>query len=316
MIKVSAVQFNHRAGDAAYNLARINHFCQKAAAQQVQLIAFPEMCVTGYWHVRKLPREEIEALAEMVPHGPTTQYLSQLAQRHKMLVGAGLIEKTEDGRLFNTYILCDRDGTVHSHRKIHCFINEHISSGDSYTVFDTSLGYKVGILICYDNNIIENVRVTALMGADILLAPHQTGGCRSRSPHAMSAIDLDLWRKRQRDPLAIEAEFRGPKGREWLMRWLPSRAHDNGLFLVFSNGVGIDDDEVRTGNAMIIDCYGRILIETWKAQDDMVTAELDMSLLQSSTGRRWSRGRKPNLYGRLTEVTGEEIAPRAARFSA
>ena len=43
------------------------------------------------------------------------------------------------------------------------------------------------------------------------------------------------------------------------MRWLPSRAHDNGLFVIFSNGVGIDDDEVRTGNAMIIDPYGRII---------------------------------------------------------
>ena len=51
------------------------------------------------------------------------------------------------------------------------------------------------------------------------------------------------------------------------MRWLPSRAHDNGLFLIFSNGVGVDDDEIRTGNAMILDPYGRILAETWNAGD-------------------------------------------------
>lgn len=316
MINVAAVQFNHRAGDFAYNLARIHHFCQEAVAQQVRLISFPEMCVSGYWHVRNLPRNKIEEMAELVPHGPTTQYLSQLARECNLLIGAGLIEKTEDGRLFNTYVLCDSDGAIHSHRKIHCFISEHMSSGDSYTVFDTSLGHKVGILICYDNNIIENVRITALMGADILLAPHQTGGCRSRSPHAMNAIDLELWRDRASNPQAVEAEFKGPSGRGWLMRWLPSRAHDNGLFLLFSNGVGIDDDEVRTGNAMIIDCYGRILSETWKAQDDMVTAQLDMSLLERCTGRRWSKGRKPQLYGRITEVTGEEIDPRTARFLA
>lgn len=99
------------------------------------------------------------------------------------------------------------------------------------------------------------------------------------------------------------------------MRWLPSRAHDNGLFLLFSNGVGLDDDEVRTGNAMIIDCYGRILTETWQAQDDMVIADLDMAIQPMCTGRRWLRGRKPQLYGLLTESTGEEIDPRAARFS-
>ena len=60
------------------------------------------------------------------------------------------------------------------------------------------------------------------------------------------------------------------------------------MFLVFSNGVGVDDDEVRTGNAMILDPYGRILAETWKADDDMVIADLDASLLEHSTGARGS----------------------------
>ena len=80
------------------------------------------------------------------------------------------------------------------------------------------------------------------------------------------------------DPEAIEKEFLSDKGRGWLMRWLPSRAHDNGLFLIFSNGVGVDDDEIRTGNAMILDPYGRILAETWKAGDAMVIADLDARL--------------------------------------
>jgi predicted amidohydrolase len=34
----------------------------------------------------------------------------------------------------------------------------------------------VGVLICYDNNIVENARANALLGAEVLLAPHQTGG--------------------------------------------------------------------------------------------------------------------------------------------
>lgn len=33
------------------------------------------------------------------------------------------------------------------------------------------MGVKVGILICWDNNLIENPRVNALLGADIILAP-------------------------------------------------------------------------------------------------------------------------------------------------
>jgi hypothetical protein len=131
----------------------------------------------------------------------------------------------------------------------------------------------------------------------------------------MGLIDCDLWRRRHEDPEAIEAEFRGPKGREWLMRWLPSRAHDNGLFILFSNGVGEDDGEVRTGNAMILDPYGRVLAETWRARDELLVADLDLDLLPVCTGRRWIRGRRPELYGLLTERMGYELGAREARFS-
>ena len=99
----------------------------------------------------------------------------------------------------------------------------------------------------------------------------------------MCLVDRALWENRQDDPEAIEAELRGPKGRGWLMRWLPARAY--GLFLVYSNGVGVDDNELRTSNAMILDPYGRILAETWKAGDDVVVTDLDASLLEVSTGR-------------------------------
>ena len=81
----------------------------------------------------------------------------------------------------------------------------------------------------------------------------------------------------------IESFVEQAAGRGWLIRWLPARAHDNGMFLIFSNGVGVDDDEVRTGNSMILDPYGTILSETCKAGDDMVVADLDASLRGIST---------------------------------
>jgi predicted amidohydrolase len=130
----------------------------------------------------------------------------------------------------------------------------------------------------------------------------------------MGPIDPALWERRHEDPAAIEAELNGPKGRGWLMRWLPARAHDNGLFLLFSNGVGVDDDEVRTGNAMILDPYGRILAETGRAADDLVVADLDASLQPTSTGRRWLQTRRPALYTPLTQPTGKERDTRIVRF--
>lgn len=313
-IKAAAVQFNHRANDKSYNLGVMERFVAGAVADGVQLIAFPEMCVTGYWHVRALDRDGIAALAEPVPDGPSVQRLMSLAREHHIVVGAGLIESSGD-RFHNSYVVVEPDGRFAVHRKLHAFENAHITPGDHFTVFDSTLGCRLGVLICYDNNIIENARITALAGAEVLLAPHQTGGTASKSPHAMGLVDVNLWRNREGDPERIEAEFRGDKGRGWLMRWLPARAHDNGMFIVFANGVGEDAGEVRTGNAMLIDCYGRIINETWRARDEIVVGELDLDLLERCTGRRWLRGRRPELYQSLLQRTGTELHPMEARFS-
>lgn len=315
IIRAATVQFQHAAGDKAANLATVTKFTQSAAEQDARLVTFPEMCLTGYWHVRNLDRNAINDLAEEVPSGPSTAALVKLAHQYQMIVGAGLIERANDGQLYNTYVVAMPDGKVHAHRKLHCFISQHMSSGDRYTVFDSPLGCKLGVLICWDNNLVENTRATALLGADILLAPHQTGGTASRSPHAMGRIDPEVWLAREKDPERLAAEVNGPKGREWLLRWLPARAHDNGMFVLFANGIGLDDDEVRTGNAMILDCYGRIVAEVSEPKDALVVADLDMSLLDKCTGRRWIRGRRPELYGILTEKQGGELSPREARFS-
>ena len=98
------------------------------------------------------------------------------------------------------------------------------------------------------------------------------------------------------------------------MRWLPSRAHDNGMYILFSNGIGIDDDEIRTGNAMVLDPYGEVIAETRVAGDAMVVADLEAAQLPTSSGRRWLRARRPELYGILTERTGQEIETRRVRF--
>jgi predicted amidohydrolase len=313
-LRVAAAQMEHVDGDVAANLATVARLAREAAGQGAQIVAFPECCLTGYWHLRKLSREQLEALAEPVFAGPSSQALSALSAETGATIGAGLLERADDGKLYNSYVVAMPDGGFARHRKLHAFVSPHLSCGDEFTVFDTPHGCRVGVLICYDNNLIENVRITALRGAEILLAPHQTGGCNSVSPHAMGLVDPALWERRAVDPAAIEAEFRGTKGREWLLRWLPSRAHDNGLFVLFSNGVGRDDDEVRTGGAMVLDPYGRILNELWAPREGLVVCDLDADLQPTATGTRWLTARRPDLYGPLTEFTGREQATRAVRF--
>ena len=313
-LRVASVQMESAAGDKEANFLKVERFAEEAAARGAEIVVCPECCLTGYWFLRRLTVPQLEALAERVPEGPSCARLLDLAVNHRVTVGAGLLETAGGGVFHNTYVVAMPDGRIVRHRKLHAFEHPAIQPGDAHTVFDTPHGFRAALLICYDNNIVENVRVAALRGAEVLLAPHQTGGCRTTNPHLMGVIDRRLWDERESNPEAIERELRGDKGRAWLMRWLPSRAHDNGLFLVFSNGVGVDDDEIRTGNATIFDPYGRILAETWKAGDDMVVADLDASLLDKATGRLWMQARRPSLYGELSVSTGRERDAHQLKF--
>lgn len=314
-LRVASVQFESQPGDKESNFATLEAFVRKAARQGARLVVFPECCVTGYWFLRNLTRKQLAQLAEPIPEGPSTRHLQALAQQYDITIGAGWVEAGRPGVFHNSYVVALPDGRLHRHRKLHAFEHPAIEGGAEFTVFDLPDGWRVGVLICYDCNLIENVRLTALQGTEVLIAPHQTGGCRTRNPHLMGVIDRKVWDRRREDPGAIRRELRGEKGRAWLMRWLPSRAHDNGLFLVFSNGIGVDDDEVRTGNAMVLDPYGRILKETSRAGDAMVVADLDARLLPESTGQVWMRARRPELYKPLTVPTGREQSVRKLKFS-
>lgn len=313
-VRVAALQIESVAGDKDANFRKLARFAEEAAGRGVEILLAPECCLTGYWFLRNLTVAQLAAIAEPVPDGPLCTRLLELAAKHRITVGAGLLETAGASVFHNTYVVAMPDGRLVRHRKLHAFEHPAIQAGSEHTVFDTPHGFRAGLLICYDTNIVENVRIAALRGAEVLLAPHQTGGCRTTNPHLMGALDRKVWDDRHSHPEAIEKELRGEKGRAWLMRWLPSRAHDNGLFLVFSNGVGVDDDEIRTGNAMVLDPYGRILAETGKAGDDMVIADLDASLLEQATGRLWIQARRPELYRELGVPTGRERDAHQLKF--
>ncbi|MGC0417694.1 nitrilase-related carbon-nitrogen hydrolase [Embleya sp. AB8] len=298
MIRVATVQFEPRPEAKEYNLARVGYFARAAADDAVRIVAFPELCLVGNRHLAKRSAEYLRRIAEP-EDGPSIDRVQVLARRLGIGVGVGLLTE-RDGLLFNSYAVCLPDGAVHIHRKLHTSGHEAISPGNGYTVFDTPWNVRVGVLICLDNNIVENVRATALLGAQILLAPHQTGGTHSMIPFGENPIPLSVWENRAADPGAVEAAFSGTTGREWLVRCLPARAHDNGMFIMLSNGVGRDDDEVRTGNAMVVDPCGRIIAESRSINDDMVTADLDLNLVSNSVGRWWMRARRPELYRPLT----------------
>ncbi len=199
----------------------------------------------------------------------------------------------------------DKNGLVAKYRKLHPFINPHLIPGDSYCVFELN-GWKCGILICYDNNIVENVRATRLLGAEIIFMPHVTMCTPSTRPGA-GFVDPKLWENREADPTSLRLEFDGMKGRSWLMKWLPARAYDNGVYVIFSNPVGMDDDQLKNGCSMIVDPFGDILAECRTFDDSFVTATLTPEKLTQAGGYRYLEARRPELYSHVIGQAHESV---------
>ncbi len=293
-IRIATAQFENKSGDKEYNLGKIEQLAGIAASQGAGALAFHECSVTGYTFARKLSRKELLDLAEPVPGGKSTARLTEIAARYNIAVLAGLFEKDDRDMIYKAYICADKNGVLAKHRKLHPFINPHITAGNSYTIFDLH-GWRCGILICYDNNIVENVRATSLLGADIIFMPHVTMCTPSSRPGA-GFVDPRLWERREADPTSLRLEFDGMKGRGWLMKWLPSRAWDNGVYIVFSNPIGMDDDQLKNGCSMIIDPFGDIISECRKLGDEVQSALLDFEKVRDAGGTRYKQARRPGLY--------------------
>jgi len=303
-LRVAAVQFEHAPGDKKANLARIKSFVAAAKKQNVQLIAFPECCISSYMHLAALEYDQLVALADEVPGGESVKVLSGLAAGNGITVMAGLleIEKEPEVSFYNTYVAVSPEGSVVRYRKLHPFVNKHLKPGNEFKFWEIE-GWKVSCLICYDCNLWENWRIVELRGAQIVFCPHQTGGFDIPCA-GMGKISPELWLNREKDPDTIRKEITGPKGLEWVKKWLPSRAYDTGTYVVFANGVGIDGEEVRTGGSMIINPHGIVLTETSALGDDMVVADLDPKELELNLGKSHTSARRPELYRELVKGAG------------
>src|SRR3954447_18232379 len=95
-IRVAAAQFEHRDGDKSYNLGRIRDLARQAADRGAEMVCFHECSITAYTFLQTLTRDELDALAEPVPDGPSTRALIDIARETGLVVIAGLIEREPD----------------------------------------------------------------------------------------------------------------------------------------------------------------------------------------------------------------------------
>lgn len=116
-------------------------------------------------------------------HSETVSELSRWARENRVILVGGSVPEAEDGKLYNTCFVFDRQGEqIARHRKVHLFDvdfpgmrfkeSNSFAPGDDITVFDTEFG-RMGAAVCFDVRFPELFRAMAERGARCVLLPAQ-----------------------------------------------------------------------------------------------------------------------------------------------
>lgn len=173
-VTLGCVNYQSSWGDKAANLAKIKNFVVEGAKQGVDILAFPELALTGYEsnEALSLHRE----LAETIP-GPAVEEIAALAREHDMYVTFGMPEQDADDKDTN-YIACPfigPEGLVGTYRKLHLGTppvfteSQCFTGGNELPVFATRFG-PVGVQICADFWVFPELsRILTLKGARLII---------------------------------------------------------------------------------------------------------------------------------------------------
>ena len=189
-------------GTKEENLNQMAEKMEKADLSSVDLVTFPEMFCCPY------ETESFQLYAEAEGE-MSWQWFAALAKKHNVYLSAGTIpERGEDGRIYNTAYVFDRQGRqIAKHRKVHLFDidvkngqyfkeSDTLSPGNEVTVFETEFG-KVGLCICYDFRFPELAWQMVHRGAEIFIVPAAfnmtTGPAHWELLHRARAVDNQVF---------------------------------------------------------------------------------------------------------------------------
>ncbi|MDT4794264.1 (R)-stereoselective amidase [compost metagenome] len=168
-IQVACCQLAPKIGDLVHNRRLVEGAVRAAALQGARVVVLPELVQSGY-----LFHDLDEALASSEPiDGPTLQLWQALARELDIVIVGGFCERLDQHRVANSAALVDRQGLRAIYRKAHLWDGENTiftAGTEPPAVVETAFG-RIGVMVCYDLEFPEWVRLPALAGAELLCAP-------------------------------------------------------------------------------------------------------------------------------------------------
>jgi len=286
---LALVQHASPVGRKKENLAAVIDWARKARSKGADLVCFPELNITGHAGHQAMIKE-----AEPVPGGGSVAALMDVASELGLYICAGIAEE-ERGVFYNTQFVVGPEGYLGKQRKVHLSRDEYFffRGGTSLPVLELPMA-RVGIVICYDNEMPELARCLAVKGAEVLLCPH--------------AARFGAWPRTPQDRRRAVARNK----KHWTMIHA-CHAYENGCYVALCNTAGRSAMGLKgvranhAGGCMVFDPYGNQVCQSRSRdiRDEMLLARIEAkALVQRRNAPCFNlRTRRPEVFTVLCERT-------------
>jgi predicted amidohydrolase len=275
-LTVGLAQIDCTLGDVEANLERHLTWIERARAQGVELLVFPEMSLTGYRLLHLTPR-----VALRPGRSAAVARLAEAARAAGMSVVIGLVEEDDRGVLYNSALLLSGGAPAVVHRKIYLptyglFQEERfLGRGRRLELSPLPGGVeRMGVLICEDLWHPSLAGRLAVGGAKLLVVSSAGPGRLGPGEQPESS---DSWRTLTRSTALV-----------------------NTCWVLYCNRVGWEEGSFYTGDSHIVRPGGEVMASAPLLDEHLLVEEID---LRDADRLRW---RLPLLDDERLDIVGPE----------
>jgi len=277
-VVVAVAQLALTVGEPGANRQAARAAVAEAAAAGARLVVLPELSDSGYVFSDS---GEARSLASPAASCVTLREWRSLAAGHDLVIAGGFCELGSDGKLYNSAAIVDASGARAVYRKAHLWDGEKkiFTPGDGAPPVVALPFGNVGLMICYDLEFPEWVRLAALSGADLIAAPVNWPASASPAP---------------------------PGERPGEVVCAQAAAWSNGVYIAVADRCGTERGAGWVGGSVIIGRGGYPAAgPVCEDRTAVLTAAIDLRLARDkrvSERNDLFTDRRPDLYARLWDV--------------